>query len=295
MKLKLKKDIVIDKTLSNNAILAYVGIVSCFKNDFDNVFTNKNMMTYYLTKKTVIPRRFEESLRNGINELLKNKIIICDSKNGTDFYMDTLNIKLKDDDIFIYVDLKDIQKILSCYHQSKIGLLRYYILVLGTFISKNHVENIRDPNRYNNVLGMMSQEYISNLTGMSIHTVAEYTKILEELEILYVSRCSFMFKDNKGVIKRHNNIYGRYKDKDIIDEFTKARYEMYDDLHKTHLSSAANNSRSLMQKYNQMVNGRDYDDGTVKDIYEYICKYNKKHTKNKKDMNVFVKCGYDLD
>lgn len=292
MKLKLKKEIIENKSLSNNAIIAYIGLVSCLKNDFDNVFTNKNMIAYYLTKKTVIPKRFEESLRKGMSELLDKQIVICKRKTGTDYYMEATNIKLNEKDKFIFVDFEDVQKILSCSYQGKNGLLRFYICMLGTFISRNKIKNIREPEKYSNVLGMMSQEYLAELSNVSIHTVVEYIKILEQLNLIYVSRCSFMFKDVNGNVKKHNNIYGRYADMDIIDEFTRVRHEMYDDFHKVQLSTAANKARSLMQKYNYLCKGIVYDLDIMNEIYQYICEYNKKHPKKQKDMSVFNIGGY---
>ena len=295
MKLKLKKEIIEDKKLSNNAIVTYVGLVACFKNDFDNVFTNKNMIAYYLTKKTIITKRFEESLRKGMAELLDNKIIICERKSGTDYYMETVNIKLNENDKFIFIDFDEVQKILMSSYKGKVGLLRFYICMIGTFLSKNHIKDIRNSEKYSNVLGMMSQEYLAKLACVSTHTAVEYIKILEELNLIYVSRCTFMFKDSNGNIKKHNNIYGRYINKDIIDDFTNVRYEMYDDLHKAQLSYAANKSRSLMQKYNCMQRGTEYSIETINEIYSYINNYNKKHPGNIKDTTIFDKYRNSLE
>ena len=108
-----------------------------------------------------------------------------------------------------------------------------------------------------------------------------------------MSRCSFKFKDKSGKIKRHNNIYGRYADKDLIDEFANIRYQMYDDLHKVQSENNINNARSLTQKYNHMIKGTKYDKATVAAIYTYICKYNEKYPKKAKDMSIFEKYGYN--
>ena len=295
MKLKLNKKIIEDKNLSNNAILSYIGLVACSKLDYNPIFINRSMISYYLTGNTKPVRRFDESLKLGLKELIDNKVIDCYEQNSTNYYFGTKNIRLEQEDIFVFVDFDDVRKIMQCDYHGKICLLRFYIATLGTFLSKNKIIDIRDPEKYNNVLGTMSQEYLANLIGISLHTSMEYTKILEQLELLYISRCSYIFKDKKGNFKRHNNIYGNYKNKEIIDDYMKVRYEMYDELHKVHTSKAANNSRSLIQKYNQMVRGHKYDNETVKDIYDYICKYNKEHSKNCKDMSVFVQYGYNID
>lgn len=295
MKLKLSKEITENKRLSNNAVVSYIGLVYCCKFDYEPVFISRNMLSYYLTGQKKQSRSFDEILKSGIKELIDEGIVFCEEQNTQNYFLGLKNIKLKDTDKFVFVDFDDIRKIMQCNYKGKIGLLRYYIALLGTFIVKNHIKNIRDTNKYNNVLGMMSQDYIADLAGISTHTAVEYTKILEQLELLYISRCSFMFKDKKGNVKRHNNIYGRHVNREIIDEFTKVRYEMYDDLHKTHISAAANNSRSLMQKYNQLVKGKVYSDEVVKELYDYICDYNEKYPKKEKDLSIFEKYGYKID
>lgn len=295
MKLKLNKEITENKKLSNNAIISYIGLVYCCRFDYEPVFINRNMISYYLTGQKKMSRTFDNVLKLGINELIDEGFIVCDEQNTQNYYFKLKNIRLEETDKFVFVDFNDIRKIMQCNYKGKISLLRYYIVLLGTFIVKNHITNIRDSNKYNNVLGMMSQDYIANLAGISSHTAVEYTKILEQLELIYISRCSFMFKDRKGNVKRHNNIYGKYVDRAIIDEFTKVRYEMYDDLHKVHLSAAANNSRSLMQKYNQLANGKIYNKETIKEIYNYICNYNIKHPKKAKDLNIFEIYGYIIN
>jgi DNA-binding transcriptional regulator YhcF (GntR family) len=294
MKLKLKKEIIENKNISNNAFMTYIGIVSCYKRDFDFVFSNKNMINYYMTKKIKISKKFDENIRNGMKELFEKEIIICNGKIGSDYYLGLQNIQCNDNDKFTFVDFSDIQTIMSSNYKGKSNLLRFYICLLGTFISKNHIKDIREPEKYNNILGMMSQEYLAGLADVSVHTVVEYTKALEELGLIYVSRCSFVFKDSKGRTKRHNNIYGKYKDRELIDEFAKIRYAMYDDLHKVQSANKVNNDRSLMQKYNCLRNNTDYDKETVTAIYNYVCEYNKKHPKKAKDMTPFVKYGYKI-
>ena len=93
MKLKLKKDIIENKSISNEAIFAYVGIVLCYRNGIDAVLTNKNMINYYLTHDECMSRRFEENLKKGMQELIDNKTIICRKKIGIDLYCDLSNIQ----------------------------------------------------------------------------------------------------------------------------------------------------------------------------------------------------------
>lgn len=295
MKLKFKKDIIENKTISNEAMFAYVGIVLCYKNGLNAVLTNKNMINYYLTHDECMPRRFEENLKKGMQELIDNKIIICRKKIGIDIYCDLFNIKLDDNDKFVFIDVEDIIKITTMNHKNKLGILRLYLCMVSTFISKNHIKDIRNPDKYNNILGMMSQEYLETISGLSHYAVIEYLKILEQMNLIYVSRCSFAFKDQKGKIKSHNNIYGRYIDKELIDEFANIRYSMYDDLHQVKSMISTNNARSLMQKYNCLRNNTKYDKKTVAAIYEYVCKYNEKYPKKAKDMKPFEKYGYKIE
>lgn len=295
MKLKLNKQIVENKQLTHDAIMVYTGVVASYRCNCGEVLTNKNMINYYLTQTKKIPRRFEESLRSGVQELLDKHIISCKEKVGIDYYFDLKNIKLKESDKFVFVEFEDIRKIMMSSNSNKSGLLRLYLCILSTFICKNKVQDVREPDKYNNILGMMSQKYFSDITGLSMRSIVEYMKILESLELLYISRCSFMFKDEKGNIKQHNNIYGRYKDRELIEEFAQVRYNMYDELHKVHSMSAVNHARSLMQKYNRLQKGIEYDSETISAIYKYVKGYNEKNPSKCKDMSIFQKYGYKIN
>lgn len=295
MKIKLKKDIIENKNLDNEAILSYVGIVSSRIYGIEEILTNKDMINFYLTKNHIAPRRFEEGIKKGIKQLLDTKTIICKDKIGSNYFLDKDNIILNDNDKFIFVDLNDINKIMNSQVQSKSNILRLYLCMLGTFIGKNQIKDIRNSDKYNNILGMMSQDYLANLAHISKSSVVEYIKELEKLEVIHVSRCSFKFKDKSGKIKKHNNIYGRYTDKELIDEFADIRYKMYDDLHKVQDANNINNARSLTQKYNCMINGIEYDEKTVAAIYKYISGYNEKNPKKAKDMSIFEEYGYKVE
>lgn len=294
MNIKLKKDIIESEILSNEAVMSYVGIVSSHIYGMEETLTNKDMINFCLTKKHTAPKRFEESIRNGIKQLLDTNTIVCKEKTGVNYYFDKNNIMLNDNDKFIFVNLEEVNKIMNSQIQSKSNMLRLYLCMVGTFIGKNHITNIRDPEKYNNILGMMSQDYLAEVSHISKSSVIEYIKELERLEVIYVSRCSFKFKDKSGKVKKHNNIYGKFKNKDIINEFAEIRYSMYDDLHKEQKFNIANNARSLTQKYNYLRDGTKYDKDTVAAIYKYICNYNEKYPKKAKDMKPFEKYGYKV-
>lgn len=295
MKIKLKKDIIESKILNNDAIMSYVGIVSSHIYGMEETFTNKDMINFCLTRRYSASKRFEESIRNGMKQLLETNTIICKEKVGINYYLTKKNITLDEDDKFIFIDLEEINKIMNSSVQGKSNMLRLYLCMLGTFIGKNHIKDIRTPEKYNNILGMMPQDYLADAAQISKSSVVEYIKELEQLEIIYVSRCSFKFKDKFGKVKKHNNIYGRYSNKDLIDEFANIRYAMYDDLHKEQKVHIANNARSLTQKYNSMLNNVQYDKDTVEAIYIYVCGYNKKHPDKVKDLSVFEKYGYKIE
>ena len=88
MKLKLNKQVIENKQLTHDAIMAYTGVVASYKCNCNEVLTNKNMINYYLTQTKKMPRRFEDSLKSGVQELLDKHIIICGDKVGIDYYFD---------------------------------------------------------------------------------------------------------------------------------------------------------------------------------------------------------------
>ena len=59
-------------------------------------------------------------------------------------------------------------------------------------------------------------------------------------------------------------------------------------------SKMINNSRSMLQKYNNLKKGKEYDQYTIAAIFEFILKYNKEHPEKERDLNIFKKYGLDI-
>ena len=107
------------------------------------------------------------------------------------------------------------------------------------------------------------------------------SKLLEKLELIYVYHHKVRYSEEEQGFKRLNNNYGRFKDKEYIDQYA---YNI-DEIHggKTERLEKHNKKRSLKQKYNCMRNGKEYSLEDVKEIYDYI------HAKNCETQELIIK------
>jgi len=84
------------------------------------------------------------------------------------------------------------------------------------------------------------------------------------------------------------NVYGRSEDKLYIDEFaTNVKKYKGSYNYVTGKKEKSNNNRSKAQKYNGLVNGREYSHEEILQIYHYV------KSENKKYQSLYEKDGQD--
>jgi hypothetical protein len=292
--MKINKKIIQDKTLSNDAIVSFVGLSMISLPDI-NTYTSVDIISYYLTNNPKPNRKIKDTVRNGLNELIDKKIVICNGrvKNNSVYYIDSKNILVTKN--YITLQQEEIWKILNLNINYSTALLRFYMNLLCTFIVKNNIKDIREPKLYDNKFGMLSINSLCNLTGISNSTAIKYINTLEEIKLLYVVRCSKNFRHENGTIKRHNNIYGKYEDSKIINQYAAIEFKDLNDLKNKQIIEKTNNSRSMLQKYNSLVKGKEYDQYTITALFEFIVQYNNSHPGKERDLDVFEKYGFDIN
>lgn len=89
---------------------------------------------------------------------------------------------------------------------------------MGTISSKITVFLPNGENK-NRVVGNVTIDYLSKLSGISERTIIEYNRVLENAGLLYIYRHGDFIIDDGNNIKRMSNIYGRPTDSTYIDKF----------------------------------------------------------------------------
>lgn len=191
--------IIKNENITHEGVLAYIGILFMSEGKITKLYTNINAIEVAVKDSFELgDRYFKEKIKRGLLNLSENKIIEVYSEKEEIKPNNIIVIHVSDFSLDKQIEKENIIKILS-YEKSKKfeieALLRYYLVCT---ISIDVEEKIgRKP-----ISELAVESCISDGT-----IKGKYNKILEDLKLIYICR------NNTG------NIYGEYKDKELVDEW----------------------------------------------------------------------------
>jgi len=269
-KILIKKELI--RTLSKEALACYIFFKSLAISNYDKIMIScKNIEWFLLGKQS--KQTFHEKIRKGMSELIDKDIISIINKISRDeLFLDIsqlINYSHNTLCYEIYFDefIKIFRSDDGC---NKFNALFYFICILETF------NRSKEKGKYQYKIGYMSTEYINKLSGFHKNTASRYLQLLEKEKILYVIHHTQCYKEinELGIseIKYFTNTYSRYKDKALCDLYDKK----IRNLNQKEIAYDVNRSRSLIQKYNLFIKGKEYDLVTLEEIYNEILQWNKR-------------------
>lgn len=262
-------------------LATYTALLSLIRDEEMYILcTTPDILCYQLTNKLCNSRRFRESISVGLDELLNFKYILSKYEKKNHLVLDCSKLHLSDNDFFTIITHEEVLKIFQIETTNGFSLLRYFIYLIGTISSSIDVwlDAVQHKTR---VVGNLTIDYISKLSGISERSVIEYNKILENAGLLYIYRQKdFLLNETSGEITTLPNAYGRPLDKIYIDTFAlnqqknKESYKWVDNNIKK-----ANTKRRLAQMFLQLSkgNGEKYSRDDIFEIYKYVISENKKY------------------
>lgn len=258
-KFLLEQDLVNNVSLSAESICVYVAMRAfCIRGD-DEVFVSNSKLEYYLFGKKM-DRNEHLAMKKGLKGLVDNGYISMSKKIGsTEYIYDCAKINKDEFKRYFYVYKDDIRRIMNLntkYNRYK--MLRYYICLLGSFYNNR---NEKDSAKMK--VGLLSQSKISELSGLSISTINEYNDILEKEKILYILKT--IRSNAEGEIPKRQNIYSRYKDRDLCDEYCISRNIRID--LRSKIDESDRRKRDV-EIYKNICNGKHYSEDIVKRVYD---------------------------
>ena len=289
--LYVKNKFIENGELSDTAFCILVSLIGVTHKNCDKYCMNYNAMGYNLFGRLPSLRE-KDRIVSAIEELVDKKYIKIDKKlTKTDLVYD-LSCLHGDEKSKYYVAVRtdELQKIMNIDTlKDRYKIFRVFVSIINTFNKSSNIDA-----KYKGKIGFMNQSYLSQTSNINVETLREYSRILEENNLIYIVRHSGDFKKNKdhnGIarVKGITNTYSRYEDRKICDEYAgkvKGNKKTMEN------KIAADSSRSLKQKYNYMLKGKEYPIEVVTEIYEHIKEVNiKKSEKDEEllDMSIFEK------
>lgn len=246
-KIFLKKNIIENMNISNEGIMVYVGLTIASENKIDKVFTTIGAIQLMLKIEFDNDRYFKDKIRRGLINLKENNIINIHSENEDFKNNEPIIVKLNNfridtnKDKFIMVTVDEVNKIIT-YPEKKFEhekMLRYFLAIIGTINSITKV-------------GFTTIDVLSEMANVNITTATKkYNNLLERLKLIYIHRYNSSHKCFDGTIRKINNTYGRYEDKDLI--IKNAEEYIKEILNINSNCIDGDEARSIKQKYNHFI------------------------------------------
>lgn len=247
-------------------------------------------IAYLLTGNEVQSKHTLNYIKCGLDELIKENVILKTNEIQKHYLLDCSNLWIDTErDKFTIITFQEVEEIFKIENTNNFLLLKYFVFLIGTINSKIDIW-IDAYQHKNRVVGTLTIDKISELSGISVRSIIEYNKILEQRELIYIHRQNDFVIDSKNNIKQLPNVYGRPCDKLYIDSFAENQKKYHDSYRYVEMTMVSvNNNRRLAQMYQQIIKGNDkkYSKEEILDIYNYVISENKKYER------MYEKNGYE--
>lgn len=228
---------------------------------FDERLTDHDVMVYSFLKIQTYSENYESCLFNvaeivdqiygSINSHSTNVLIVKSLRNLMDagyivtkkknqctwhIFMNSYNIAPEDK--FTLVNPDYLRKIMDSDYRKKPSIVRFYMVLMSTIYKETKV-------------GTYELNWFADKIGITTATASRYFKCLEDLKVVYVYRSADFYT---------SNTYGAYSDKKLVEK-EGAKRSGWREAHKN-----ANEKRKYVAMYQQVIDGKEYDIDTLKEI-----------------------------
>lgn len=262
--------------ISDEAFTVWCGLRNIMTLDTMEYFVSFNLIADSVFRR--VPNRYELSaIKKGYKELVDKEYIkelIEYSKTEYRVDLSALYYK-KGDGYFSDLTMEEMHKIMNIEgNHNKYKLLRYFTAQVGSF---NHSD---DFSYYKGKIGGMALDYFANLIPITKPTCISFNEILEQNELLFVIRHKdfYSFMGERGQeLREIPNTYSRWEDQEIAKAFAETTHGyVYFEEQRNVKTAEANERRSLAQKLNYFMSGKEYDIEIIQKLYKYAQERNKK-------------------
>lgn len=186
-------------------------------NEMKQVYVNPDVLSYQLTRTLKCSRRFVDSIKIGLNELVSNNFVQIIESKGCNYVLDCSKLlTFKKDEYFTIISYDELLRIFSLDSKHRFSILKYFIFIIRS-LNKSIDVWIDESQHKTKVVGTLVIDCIAQLCGISKSSAIRYNQILEDANLIYIKR-------TEDVI-RCPNVYGRPEDKEYIDAYAKSQKE----------------------------------------------------------------------
>ena len=292
-KIFLLNSVIRDKTISDNGILVYCYLKAIQRVDVNYYPMSVELMDYFFRHTFDIETRDKKKYVDGLNDLEEHNLIkkISEKKFNFEYdlqkiYFDPTKSNKENEQFFTVVYSDELCSIMQIeddnFSGSKAKLVRYFVNVVSTFMKgKRWTFDLLNDTKKDGIVGFSSIQHLSDISNINKDTIVTYNKILEKEKLLYIYRANELILRSDRTLDGITNTYGRYRYKKLIKSKGEQHKSEYGyDKEKDNVKFKTKKTaerKSLGAKYYYLLEGQDYDEQTIIEIYRYAVEYNKRH------------------
>jgi len=282
----IRKDLQNQYTGEEMAVFLILNYLQNNKNK--DLFISVDAIGYFLTGRFIdsqADKKIVKGIKKGFESLKKEEDISILGQSRNNFIIDSKSCRVDTQKYtFTIVHLWEIQKIFSSLGAYGFNVLRFFVNIIGTING-------------NSKSWHMTQDDMVLNWGFSKNTVNEYLRKLEELKLLYTFRPKARKTDKP--YHKLGNIYGRYKDKNLIVQEGK---QYLSTLPYYKIKKYPINRTSIKLRYNHFLSDSPKygEPKEIEKLYRDCIKYNdslKTHPNDEVDtldLSVFKEYGFGM-
>lgn len=224
--------------------------------------------------------RIYENIVQGLKELEDANLVKIDDVTQKHYILDTSSMTIdtsKGNFTIVYFD--EIKRIFEIDGVNNFILLEYFVSLVGTISSSIEVVLPSGISK-SRVVGNYTIQYLAKISKISVRSVIDYNKILENNKLIYIYRHDDFLLFN-GELRQLSNVYGRFSDHEYIDVYG-LRLSQTENVHKkSGIDIDANKKRRLAQIYTQIYkyHKTNYTREQILEVYNYVLKENERYQK----------------
>lgn len=236
--LPILNDLIFDEHLTDNDVMVYAFLkIQTFSENYDSCLFNVGEIIDQIYGE-INSHSIAATIVKSLNNLMNAGYVVTKKKNQSTWHIFMNSFNISQNDKFTLVDPNCLRKIMDSDFKKKSSIIRFYMALISTVYKETKV-------------GTYEHSWFADRLHISTATVSRYVKALESLNVIYVYRSADFYT---------SNTYGAYCDKKYVDKEGDKRA----DKHKAHKN--ANEKRKYVAMYQKVLNGKEYDQDTLKEI-----------------------------
>lgn len=240
--LLILNDLIFDKRLTDNDVMVYAFLkIQTYSENYESCLFNVAEIIDQIYGE-INSHSTTANIVASLNHLMDAGYIVTKKRNQSTWHIFMSSYNITTEDRFTLVNPDYLRTIMDSEYRKKPSIARFYMALMSTVYKESKA-------------GIYDYSWFADKMGISTATVSRYLKCLEELKVVYVYRAADFYI---------SNTYGAYSDLGQVRHEGEKRSSK----HEAHKN--ANEKRKYVAMYQQVIEGKEYDVETLKEILDVM-------------------------